>query len=153
MNCPGTADGAARWLFAAAVLIALLLRLPGIDYGLPQQLKADEFDLPAAALKLLQTRSPVFGPSLLYPPAPVYIYAALIPPYLGGAWLVQVVDKEADRVLTEEDRSALIDKAYSDWVAGLWQAASADVITDLTEDSQKWVIDRAYKELRKNTGQ
>lgn len=89
MNCPGTADSAARRLFAAAVLIALLLRLPGLDYGLPQQLKADEFDLPAAALKLLQTRSPVFGPALLYPPAPVYIYAALIPPYLGGAWLVQ----------------------------------------------------------------
>jgi len=67
----------------------------------------------------------------------------------GGAWLVKVVDKDNDRKLSTEDRSTLIDKAYNDWMSGLWLAAAADIDNSgLTNELKTWAIDRALKELK-----
>jgi len=67
----------------------------------------------------------------------------------GGAWLVKVVDKDNDRKLSTEDRSTLIDKAYNDWMSGLWLAAAADIDNSgLTNELKIWAIDRALKELK-----
>jgi parvulin-like peptidyl-prolyl isomerase len=66
----------------------------------------------------------------------------------GGAWLVQIVDKEDNRKLSDDDRNTLIDKAYADWASNLWLEASADVADYLTAELQQWAIDRATKELQ-----
>jgi parvulin-like peptidyl-prolyl isomerase len=66
----------------------------------------------------------------------------------GGAWLVKVVDKDNDRKLSTEDRSTLIDKAYSDWMSGLWLASAADIDNSGLTELKTWAIDRALKELK-----
>jgi parvulin-like peptidyl-prolyl isomerase len=68
----------------------------------------------------------------------------------GGAWLVQLIDKDNDRKLSDEDRETLINKAYNDWANNLWAAASADIINNLTDEEQQWAFDRAIKELQKS---
>jgi parvulin-like peptidyl-prolyl isomerase len=66
----------------------------------------------------------------------------------GGAWLVKVVDKDNDRKLSTEDRGTLIDKAYSDWMSGLWLASAADIDNSGLTELKTWAIDRALKELK-----
>lgn len=71
----------------------------------------------------------------------------------GGAWLVKVVDKDNDRKLSTEDRNTLINKAYDDWISGLWLQAAADINNSgLTGELKTWAIDRAIKELQKTKG-
>jgi hypothetical protein len=70
----------------------------------------------------------------------------------GGAWLVKVVDKDNNRKLSTEDRDTVIDKAYNDWLSQLWLEASADVISSMTAEQQKWAVDRVIKSLQKVTG-
>jgi parvulin-like peptidyl-prolyl isomerase len=66
----------------------------------------------------------------------------------GGTWLVQIVDKEENRKLSDDDRNTLIEQAYTDWVSNLWTAGSNYVINDITAEIQQWAIDRATKELQ-----
>jgi hypothetical protein len=68
----------------------------------------------------------------------------------GGAWLVQLIDKDNDRKLSDEDRSTLIEKAYSEWSNNLWVSASADIVNALTDEEQQWAVNRAIKELQKS---
>jgi hypothetical protein len=68
----------------------------------------------------------------------------------GGVWLVQLIDKDNDRKLSDEDRSTLIEKAYSEWSNNLWVSASADIVNALTDEEQQWAVNRAIKELQKS---
>jgi hypothetical protein len=70
----------------------------------------------------------------------------------GGAWLVKVVDKENNRKLSTEDRDILINNAYNDWVSQLWLAASADIMSNMSEDQQRWAVDRVIKRQQKTAG-
>ncbi len=67
----------------------------------------------------------------------------------GGYWVVRVIDKENDRELSSEDRTNLINKAYSDWLNGLWLEYVAAIDTSgFTEDTEAWAIERAKKDLQ-----
>lgn len=67
----------------------------------------------------------------------------------GGCWLVQVVEKETDAKLSDEDRSSLIDSAFSDWANQTYLARAADIdVSALTQDVRDWAIARATKELQ-----
>jgi hypothetical protein len=71
----------------------------------------------------------------------------------GGAWLVEVIDKEADREISTDDRNTLISRGYDDWVSAAWQDLSASVDqSGLTEEVYKWATDRALKELQQTKG-
>jgi parvulin-like peptidyl-prolyl isomerase len=67
----------------------------------------------------------------------------------GGYWLVKVIDKENDRKVSDEDRTTLIDKAYSEWINQLWLQYAAGIDTGgLTEEARLWAVERAKKELQ-----
>ncbi len=67
----------------------------------------------------------------------------------GGYWLVKVVDKDADRGLSDEDRGTLIDNAYSDWVSGLWSESAAGIGSPgLTTELRELAIDKVLKERK-----
>jgi hypothetical protein len=66
----------------------------------------------------------------------------------GGYWLVEVLGKEADREITEEDRSRLISKAYNDWftmLQGQWIAYINPA--NLTPDKIQWAIEKVRESL------
>ncbi len=68
---------------------------------------------------------------------------------IGGYWLVEVVDKDDDRKLSDEDRNTLINKAYNDWVTELWMEKAAVINhTFLTPEVVLWAIDKVVQELR-----
>ena len=68
----------------------------------------------------------------------------------GGAWLVQLIGREDNKALSDDDRNTLINKAYNDWANNLWQNSSAGIVNSLNADNQKWAVDRAIKELQKS---
>jgi len=70
----------------------------------------------------------------------------------GGAWVVKVVDKENNRKLSTEDRDTIINNAYNDWVSQLWMAASANIMSDMSAEQQRWAVDRVIKRLQITTG-
>lgn len=71
----------------------------------------------------------------------------------GGAWVVQVVDKENNRELSAEDRSTILDKVYNDWLAQLKIMHSPEIdISGLTEEVRLWMVDRATRELQRSAG-
>jgi parvulin-like peptidyl-prolyl isomerase len=67
----------------------------------------------------------------------------------GGAWLVQVVGKEENRKLSDEDRKTLIDNLFTEWFSSIWTAATSFITNSLDEDVglQQWAVERATKEL------
>jgi parvulin-like peptidyl-prolyl isomerase len=65
----------------------------------------------------------------------------------GGFWLVKVVEKEADRPLSDDDRQYLLDKAYSEWLNNLWLQYSPEIDMSGLSGVLTWAIDRAKKEL------
>ncbi len=65
----------------------------------------------------------------------------------GGVWLVQVVDKEANRNLITEDRDTLINNLYTQWSSDIQNAASPFLINNLTEELQQFAIERASRKL------
>jgi len=70
----------------------------------------------------------------------------------GGAWVVKVVDKENNRKLSTEDRDTIINNALNDWVSQLWMAASANIMSNMSADQQKWAVDRVIKRQQKTAG-
>jgi hypothetical protein len=66
----------------------------------------------------------------------------------GGAWLVQIVDKEDNMKLSDDDRKTLIDEAYNTWTSNIWTESLSDIRNDITAEIQQWAIDRATKELQ-----
>jgi hypothetical protein len=71
----------------------------------------------------------------------------------GGYWLVQVVEKEINTKLSDDDRSSLISKAYSAWYNQLYTERASEIdMSALTSDIRDWVIARAEKELAQSGG-
>jgi parvulin-like peptidyl-prolyl isomerase len=71
----------------------------------------------------------------------------------GGYWLVQVIDKQINTKLSDDDRSSLIDQAYDDWINDLYTQYSAKVdISGLTDDIRAWAIARAHDDLAQAGG-
>jgi hypothetical protein len=66
----------------------------------------------------------------------------------GGYWLVEVIDKDDDREISEEDKERLTTKLYSDWSSGL-RGIYEEVIDHsyLTLDDIQWAIERVQKDL------
>ena len=64
----------------------------------------------------------------------------------GGYWLVQVVDRDEDKALSEEDRDVLINDIYNQWFSE-FQSQSAGSIgaTGMTEDMRQMVIEKVLK--------
>lgn len=79
------------WILLAA---ALLLRLAGLDYGLPFFLVSDEEVIVGGALKMAQLRTlipslhPELAEHLQYPPLLPYVYLVLLAPVAGVQWIV-----------------------------------------------------------------
>lgn len=61
----------------------------------------------------------------------------------GGSWLVDVLEKAADRVIDSTDRDSLVAKAYSSWVSGLQSDPANKVESYLNTDDYLWVAERA----------
>jgi hypothetical protein len=65
----------------------------------------------------------------------------------GGFWLVEVVEKEENRPVSDDDRTYLIGKAYDEWINDLWLKYSADIDMSGLSDILTWALERANKEL------
>jgi hypothetical protein len=65
----------------------------------------------------------------------------------GGAWFIQLVDKEDNRALSEEDKTYLINKAYSEWTTSLWNDTTDDIVYSVPYEEKEWAINKALDEL------
>jgi parvulin-like peptidyl-prolyl isomerase len=70
----------------------------------------------------------------------------------GGAWIVQVVGKEENRTLSEDDRRQLINRAYSEWANGLWTGTENDIVYNIDHNQRQWAIERAQKSISEMFG-
>jgi parvulin-like peptidyl-prolyl isomerase len=61
----------------------------------------------------------------------------------GGWWVVQVIDKQADRPLDEAIREKLADKCLSEWVNE--QAKNAKINVQMDQAQMDWAADRVIK--------
>ncbi|OGO06436.1 MAG: hypothetical protein A2Y92_00120 [Chloroflexi bacterium RBG_13_57_8] len=67
----------------------------------------------------------------------------------GGAWIVQLVEKQDNRELSAGDRSFIINQVYSEWLSQLKIMQAAEVDTSgLTEEVVTWMVERATRELQ-----
>jgi parvulin-like peptidyl-prolyl isomerase len=65
----------------------------------------------------------------------------------GGYWLVQVVDREENRPLDQEEIDNLAGQAYSEWVAQLWEDGTDEIRQDLlTSDMTLWITEKLVDE-------
>jgi parvulin-like peptidyl-prolyl isomerase len=61
----------------------------------------------------------------------------------GGYWLIEVLDREDNRQIEDEDKEYLVDQAYSDWLSQLWSDAGDEIDgSGLTEELMQWIIER-----------
>jgi parvulin-like peptidyl-prolyl isomerase len=67
----------------------------------------------------------------------------------GGAWVVQVVDRDENRELSAEDRDTLIENLYSAWTARIQEESAPYIVNHLLEDVEldQWAIARANQQL------
>jgi hypothetical protein len=65
----------------------------------------------------------------------------------GGVWVVWVEDKDNNKALTTEDQNTLIDDLYNAWITEINSAASAYVVSDMTQNLMDFAIQRAISEL------
>ncbi|MFH1169248.1 MAG: peptidylprolyl isomerase [Chloroflexota bacterium] len=69
-------------------------------------------------------------------------------PTKGGYWLVQVVEKDANREIAEGDRNVMNSTALNDWVTSLKNDPSNTVDDSyLTDERKAWAAQKALKEL------
>jgi len=65
---------------------------------------------------------------------------------LGGYWLIEVIDKEENRPIGDEDRELLMAKTFEEWVSSLWDDPENDVDHSyLDEEKKAWAIEQATK--------
>jgi len=65
----------------------------------------------------------------------------------GGYWLVQVVDREENRPLEEEEKESLAEQAFSDWVSQLWEDATDEIDQSfLTAEVTQWIVEKLMEE-------
>ena len=50
-------------------------------------------------------------------------------------YLVQLIERDPERPLTEEERSVLLQAAFETWLDGLWQAATIERLVDIEVNS------------------
>jgi hypothetical protein len=67
----------------------------------------------------------------------------------GGAWVVQIVDKSSDHPYSEDDRSTLIDTAFSEWVNSLYLASVTDIKYSFDDAARTRAIEEANKKIAK----
>jgi hypothetical protein len=66
---------------------------------------------------------------------------------------VQVLERDDNRAISQDDRSYLASKDFSDWVSGLSVDPNLDVDTSpLTQDLQQWAMNRLDKEYPQSQG-
>jgi parvulin-like peptidyl-prolyl isomerase len=61
----------------------------------------------------------------------------------GGYWLVEVLDIEDSRQISESDRDFLKGRALDEWVSSLWDDPENVVESYLDDEKIAWAIDRA----------
>ena len=65
----------------------------------------------------------------------------------GGYWLVQVVDREENRPLEDEEKESLAEQAFSDWVSQLWEDAADEIDQSfLTAEVTQWIVEKLMEE-------
>ena len=65
----------------------------------------------------------------------------------GGYWLVQVVDREENRPLEDEEKESLAEQAFSDWVSQLWEDAADEIDQSfLTAEVTEWIVEKLMEE-------
>jgi len=66
----------------------------------------------------------------------------------GGVWVVQVVDRQDNAKLSDDDRKTLIDKEYNDWASALMSESASGYKETLSDSLKAWAIKRATSELQ-----
>ncbi|GAH73383.1 unnamed protein product, partial [marine sediment metagenome] len=61
----------------------------------------------------------------------------------GGYWLLEVLAKEDDKQISDEDRDLLKAKALDEWVLSLWYDYGYEVNSYLTDEMREWAIEKA----------
>jgi len=60
----------------------------------------------------------------------------------GGYWLIQVLEKEDDRTLSEEDRETLLNRLIIDWIASLVEDPSNEVVNYVDEEMGTFIVQK-----------
>ncbi len=63
----------------------------------------------------------------------------------GGYWLLEVLAKEDDKQISDEDRDLLKAKALDEWVLSLWYDPGNEVNSYLTDEMREWAIEKAIE--------
>ena len=61
----------------------------------------------------------------------------------GGYWLLEVLDKEDNKQISDDDRNLLKAEALNEWVFSLWDDPGNEVNSYLTEEMRVWAIEKA----------
>ena len=61
----------------------------------------------------------------------------------GGYWLLEVLDKEDNKQISDDDRSLLKAEALNEWVFSLWYDYGSEVNSYLTDEMREWAIEKA----------
>jgi len=61
----------------------------------------------------------------------------------GGYWLLEVLDKEDDKQISDDDRDLLKAVALDEWVLSLWYDYGYEVNSYLTDEMREWAIAKA----------
>src|ERR1041385_6730956 len=82
-----------RWI-ACILLLAALLRVTGVDFGLPFWLANDELPLVGGAMRMIELRNPIPGMNpgpmeiLYYPVGLPWLYLVVWAPVLLAKWVL-----------------------------------------------------------------
>ncbi len=63
----------------------------------------------------------------------------------GGYWLLEVLDKEDNKQISDDDRNLLKAKALDEWVFSLWYDPGNEVNSYLTDEMRGWAIAKAME--------
>ncbi|MFB0559471.1 MAG: peptidylprolyl isomerase [Dehalococcoidales bacterium] len=63
-----------------------------------------------------------------------------------GYWLIEVLDEDDNRELSDEDRALLVDMALNEWVSSLWDNPENEIDDSYLDDERKaWAINKAIE--------
>jgi len=60
----------------------------------------------------------------------------------GGYWLVQVVEEDDNRKISDEDRDLLINQALDEWLTALWDDPENEIESYLDGEQKAWAIEK-----------
>jgi len=61
----------------------------------------------------------------------------------GGYWLIEVLDEDQDRLLSNDDRDSIRKKSYDDWANDLKNDPGKNVEVLITDEQKQWAKERA----------